>query len=181
MNYNYKIKKYRFKNFVKISKQESKMVLKWRNHKKVRKWMDNNKTITLQQHEKFLKNLKTKKDSMYFLVSKNFQKIAVFTLNNIKNKKTKIGYIISPKIKNNAIFLEVIYYCLIFCFTHLKLNKIYGYSLKNNKSANFVNKQLHIKLQSYKSKYFYGYLSKKKWKTNVENNQKILNYLKLLK
>ena len=53
MNYNYKIKKYRFKNFVKISKQESKMVLKWRNHKKVRKWMDNNKTITLQQHEKF--------------------------------------------------------------------------------------------------------------------------------
>ena len=41
---------------------------------------------------------------MYFLVSKNFQKIAVFTLNNIKNKKTKIGYIISPKIKNNAIF-----------------------------------------------------------------------------
>ena len=42
------------------------MVLKWRNHKKVRKWMDNNKTITLQQHEKFLKNLKTKKTLCIF-------------------------------------------------------------------------------------------------------------------
>jgi len=180
MKPNIQIKKYKFKNFTSLTKSEAKKVLDWRNNKKIRKWMDNKKIISFKVHQTFIKKLKIKKNSLYFLVSKNKKNLAVFNINEIKNKRGKIGYLISPNLKNQIISFEIIYHCLLLCFNKLNLDRIYGYSLKTNKGANFLNKQFQINLKKYKNK-CYGYLNKKKWKKNVEKNQKILNYLKLLK
>ena len=180
MKYKTSIKNYKFKNFIDLSLHEKKLVLSWRNNIKVRKWMDNKKIISIKNHLEFVDNLKQNKHSLYLLISKNKRNIGVLTLNDINNSEAKIGYVISPTLKKREIVFEILFYCLFFCFNLLNLKKIYGFSLLANKKANTFNKMFNIKLIK-RNKRYLGILYKKEWKTKVENNKLILNYLKFLK
>jgi hypothetical protein len=53
-------------NFTDLEENEKINVLNWRNHKGVRKWMLNKKTISLQEHLEYLKNLTSRKDKKAF-------------------------------------------------------------------------------------------------------------------
>ena len=178
-----RLKNFKFKNFLLISSYEKKIILKWRNNFRVRKWMDNKKKISLLEHNNFLKKLKNNKDKIYFLIFRKDKRVGVLTLNNVINNQAKIGFYISPFLKKREVVLEILYYSLMFCFKKLNLVKIYGYSEKENKVANKLNILLQIKLKStkkYKNKYL-GYLSKKNWETNVEKDSVLRKYLHYLK
>jgi UDP-4-amino-4,6-dideoxy-N-acetyl-beta-L-altrosamine N-acetyltransferase len=178
-----RLKNFKFKNLILVSDYEKKLILKWRNDFRVRRWMDNKKKISFLEHSNFLKKLKNEKNKIYFLISKKNKRVGVFTLNNIFNKKAKIGFYISPFLKKREIVLEILYYSLMLCFKKLKLNKIYGYSEKKNQAANKLNELLKIKLKNtkkYKNK-FLGHLSKKNWEKNVEKDNMLRKYLNYLK
>ncbi len=55
-------------NFVDMSLDEKKMVLEWRNHPNIRKYMYNRYTISLEEHLNYIESLKNAKDKRYFLV-----------------------------------------------------------------------------------------------------------------
>ena len=53
-------------NFIDLKLEEKEMILKWRNHPEIRKWMYNQDNITLENHLKFIEELKIKDDQLYF-------------------------------------------------------------------------------------------------------------------
>ena len=124
-----RFKNYLFKDFKNLSYYEKNLVLKWRNHLSVRKWMDNKLSISKNKHFNFLKTLKKKKDIIYFLIIKKSNKVGVLTLKNlIDKKKVNTGFYISPFLKKREEALEILYFSLFFCFNVLNFNKIYGNS-----------------------------------------------------
>ena len=57
-------------NFIDLKLEEKEMILKWRNHPDIRKWMYNQDEIKLEEHLNFIDSLKLRKDKLYFLVKK---------------------------------------------------------------------------------------------------------------
>lgn len=59
---NFKIKELEVINFIKLSDEERKMVLDWRNHENIRKWMYSDDIITEEGHANFVDKLITDTD-----------------------------------------------------------------------------------------------------------------------
>ena len=45
-------------NFIDLELEEKEMILKWRNHPEIRKWMYNQDEIKLEEHLSFIESLK---------------------------------------------------------------------------------------------------------------------------
>ena len=88
-------------NFIDLSLDEKKMILSWRNHPNIRKWMFTQEPISLDDHLNYLKTLSTKKDRVYFLVRKGGKPIGVINIMNIdmNTKKSKFGIYADPTLK----------------------------------------------------------------------------------
>jgi len=92
------------KNFVNLTLNEKKEVLKWRNHPEIRKWMYNKEEIPLKNHLEFIESLKNDKSRLYFKVD-NIGIINYKITNNIaeiglhKNPEKKgVGKILMQKL-----------------------------------------------------------------------------------
>ena len=59
---------YKLVNFIDLTSKELDMILEWRNHPNVRKWMKNNEKIKKQEHLVFIKLLQKSKNREYFLL-----------------------------------------------------------------------------------------------------------------
>ena len=64
-------------NFIDMSLEEKKMVLEWRNHEEIRKWMYNQDEISLDEHLKFIQNLEFNPFKQYLIVKKGNEFIGV--------------------------------------------------------------------------------------------------------
>ena len=97
-------------NFINASLEEKKMILEWRNHPKIKKWMYNQEEISIESHLNFIKSLKIYKDKIYFLVKMDKEYIGTIYFTNIdyKNKTTYFGLYSNPycKIPGVSIILE---------------------------------------------------------------------------
>ncbi len=95
-------------NFIKLNHEEIALVLKWRNHQNIKKWMLNQKNITLQEHLNFIGSLKNSKTKDYFLVKEDDEYIGVVDLNidylgiYANPNKKKLGDILLKEIINFA-------------------------------------------------------------------------------
>jgi len=80
---------------------DKKMVLEWRNHPSIKKWMFSQEIINLESHLDYISTLETRKDKVYLLVKQNSQAIGVIDFTNIdyKNKRAEIGIYANPNIK----------------------------------------------------------------------------------
>ena len=88
-------------NFTDLSLEEKTMVLEWRNHPYIRKWMYNSQEISLEEHLKFILSLKNSDDKFYFLVKNKNKYIGVVDLTSINNieKKAELGLYAKPNLK----------------------------------------------------------------------------------
>jgi len=108
-------------NFMSLSLKEKKMILEWRNHKNIKRWMYNNVNIALDNHIFFIDSLTYTQDKLYFLVEKEGSFIGVINFTNIdlKNKITDFGLYSNPYLKGyGAYLLENI---CIYAFKILKI------------------------------------------------------------
>ena len=64
----YTLDGYTYENFVSLDRKELEMILTWRNHAEVRKWMMNTAPITLEDHLAYVESLKQRDDAYYWLV-----------------------------------------------------------------------------------------------------------------
>jgi len=122
-------------NFTKLSLDAKKMILGWRNHPNVKKWMYSQNDISLDEHLNFIESLKVKADSKYFLLKKKGELIGVidFTSINYKKKEAEIGLYSNPELKGNG---KIILECIIdYGVNNLKLEKLFANLFIENKIA----------------------------------------------
>ena len=74
-------------NFPDLNDEEKRLVLEWRNHPDVRRWMYNDSPIHYQDHLRFIESLKKNRESIYMLVKEKKRPIGVIDLTKIDRKK----------------------------------------------------------------------------------------------
>jgi UDP-4-amino-4,6-dideoxy-N-acetyl-beta-L-altrosamine N-acetyltransferase len=123
------------------------MVLGWRNHPEISKWMIDQNEITVDQHLKFIESLKSRDDSLYWLVYNQDSPMGVVSSINVdyKRKKGFFGYYISPELLNNGNGLEFNYYCRNFYFNILNFEVLYGNIVLGNTKPYLLSLFLGVK------------------------------------
>jgi UDP-4-amino-4,6-dideoxy-N-acetyl-beta-L-altrosamine N-acetyltransferase len=131
-------------NFVNLSLDERIIVLGWRNHPEIRKWMYNQDEIKFEEHLSFIESLKLKKDKFYFLVKKEKEFIGVIYFTQLLEKTSvHMGIYANPSIKGNgAILLNKI---INYSFNNLKVKRVFSEVFAENKKAHNLYKKFNFK------------------------------------
>lgn len=134
-------------NFVDLTLDEQKMVLAWRNHESVKKWMHDSQNITTKNHLKFIASLKMSRTKEYMVVKKNMSYVGVvdFTDINLAKKSADIGLYANPleKIKGaGSLLLEVGLKC---AFEVLKLTTLNLEVFSDNERAIGLYRKFNFK------------------------------------
>jgi UDP-4-amino-4,6-dideoxy-N-acetyl-beta-L-altrosamine N-acetyltransferase len=174
-------KNFHFINFKELDEQQKLMILDWRNHESIRKWMYNIDCITLENHLKFMETLKTDSSKVFLLVQRKGQFIGTYSLVNIENNAGEGGFYLSPYLENVNFSVEFCYASFNYVFNKLGIDKITGYALADNRNANSLNSFFGFS-QSPVSKvvngieraFYYGELTSEKWNQHVKSNPKLL-------
>ena len=132
------------KSFLNLSIEENKMVLEWRNHESIRKWMYSDTIISTKEHAAFLSDLIRDENNFYW-VAKNDDGffLGTISLNKIdfKHKHAYIGIYSNPfnDTKNKAHLMIQSIKKLAFEIAGLHTLKLEA--IDNNKKAiNFYKK-----------------------------------------
>lgn len=121
------IKQCELVDFISLSYDEKVMILKWRNHFEIKKWMYTTEDITLNNHLTFIENLKFKKSNkQYFVVKKSEEYIGVINFININTelKECEFGLYANPfnNISGIGRLLEEI--CIEYVFKNMQFQKL---------------------------------------------------------
>lgn len=139
-------------NFTNLTLQEKQLVLEWRNHDSIRKWMFSQECITLDNHLSYIDNLPSQQDKKYFIVKIDGKSIGVIYFINISNSNmtAKIGLYAKPDSRGIGSFLmqSIVNYG----FNELKLNTLISEVFVSNVAAiklykNFGFKQISVKTE----------------------------------
>jgi len=135
------------KNFIDLNDNEKSIILTWRNHNEVKKWMYTNEDIQFENHLKFIESLKNDISREYFLIKKDMQMIGViyFTAINDKLKECEFGLYANPfeKIAGVGRILEEI--CIRYAFDFLKLAKLKLEVFECNEKARNLYKKYNFR------------------------------------
>lgn len=133
-------------NFTDMTFDEKKMVLSWRNHPEIKKWMYNNDDISLQNHLAYIESLNNSLDKLYFLVKKDSNYIGVidFTSINKEKKSSEFGLYAnaSSKIPGVGRILESI--CINYAFDILKISVLKLEVFSDNIQVRNLHKKFHF-------------------------------------
>jgi UDP-2,4-diacetamido-2,4,6-trideoxy-beta-L-altropyranose hydrolase/UDP-4-amino-4,6-dideoxy-N-acetyl-beta-L-altrosamine N-acetyltransferase len=138
--------------FTKLSLQDKEMVLAWRNHVDIRKWMLHQQEISLQEHLDYIDSLHQKKDRAYFLVRQHDHAIGVVDLTDIdlKSKRAEVGLYAKPGLKGvGSILMKSI---INYAFIRLHLKILVAQVFKENYRAIKLYEECGFKYKSEQSK-----------------------------
>ncbi|MDD2357038.1 MAG: UDP-4-amino-4,6-dideoxy-N-acetyl-beta-L-altrosamine N-acetyltransferase [Thiovulaceae bacterium] len=123
-------------DFIDLTLKEKEKVLSWRNHPDIKKWMYNDKDITLKEHLEFIESLKSRVDKRYFLVQQNDEDIGVIDLTNITSDDLEIGLYANPSQRGvGNILMRVI---IDYSFGKLHVKKIFAEVFSENSKASHL-------------------------------------------
>jgi RimJ/RimL family protein N-acetyltransferase len=177
---NFLKKNYKFINFIDLDLKQKKIIYQNRNSSFIRQWMFDNSSFSLKKHLMFFNNLKKDSSKIFFLIKRNKKYVGVYSLVNIKNHEAQSGYYLFLNSIKKNLALEFLYSAIVYIFRNLKINKLYGYSVFQNKNAFILNKALgfHQKKVFKNNKLlYYSVIKKILWKKKIFNNKKILNMI----
>jgi len=120
-------------NFINLEYDEKVMILKWRNHPKIKSVMHNNLDILLDDHLNFIESLKKRDDKKYFLVKENSLNIGVIDFINITKYEAELGIYSNPDLRGYGTLLlsEICTYA----FETLKVQVLKAEVYKTNVTA----------------------------------------------
>jgi len=132
-------------NFTNLSLEEKKMILEWRNHKDIRKWMYNREIIGLDEHLNYIDSLTSKKDRLYFMVKYRGEVIGVIDFTNIDyiNKRTDFGIYAEPNSRGfgKILMSTIIYYA----FYNFKMDRLIAEVFTENFKAISLYKKFNFR------------------------------------
>ena len=131
-------------NFLNLSSEEREIVLDWRNHENIRKWMYSDNIISLDEHINFIDQLVRDTNNFYWVVkNKDGLYLGTIYLNrtDFKNKHAYIGIYVNPynEIKNKGYLLIQSIKSLAFEIAGLHTLKLEVIN-NNRKAINFYKK-----------------------------------------
>jgi len=86
-------------NFTTLDLSQKKLILSWRNHPNIRKWMINDHETSLEDHLNFIDLLSSKTDRHYFLVQKESDFIGVIDLTHVTDSSAELGIYANPDMR----------------------------------------------------------------------------------
>ncbi len=130
-------------NFIDLNSKKKEMVLLWRNHPNVRKWMYTEDEIILNEHLNFIENLKNRNDKLYFVVKKSDDYIGVVDFTKIDRLKKSVyfGFYANPDIKIVGIGRVLEEVSIDYIFNVLKLKTLKLEVFSNNKQVRNLHKK----------------------------------------
>ena len=157
----------KFKNFINLSNKEKVLVLEWRNSDRIRLKMNNSDIIRLEDHLKWVENLKDDKKSLYYLFEINNEPAGVFDYTEIENKVCVCGsYIGDEKYTGYGILLN--YLGFEYAFEHLGIDRINISVLKSNERVYKMHKKIFkAELYGENEKEYLMYFDKNNFKEDV--------------
>ncbi|ADR32821.1 pseudaminic acid biosynthesis N-acetyl transferase [Sulfuricurvum kujiense DSM 16994] len=89
----------RLLDFTTLETQLLTMVLAWRNHSDISRWMVNTEEISIENHLRFVESLKNRADKRYFLVQDEDRYIGVIDFTDIAQNSAEIGIYANPELR----------------------------------------------------------------------------------
>ncbi len=130
-------------NFIDLTYEEKKLVLSWRNHPTIKKWMYNNNAIELEQHLNFIKLLRNTQEKKYFVVKQDDNYIGVIDFCNITDDSLIMGLYKNPKMTGvGKILLDTI---IEYSFEIFKVKNIVSEVFESNEKAYELYKSIGFK------------------------------------
>lgn len=86
-------------NFTTLDQSQKELILSWRNHPDIRKWMMDESVISSDDHLDFIKLLHTKTDRCYFLVQRNNEYLGVVDLTSMNAESAELGIYANPDLR----------------------------------------------------------------------------------
>lgn len=122
-------------NFIDLSVEEKEMVLNWRNHDDIRKWMFTDEKIGLSEHLAYIERLKQSNDRKYFLVKRDTNTIGVidFTDIDFEQRSAKFGLYSKPGLKGQGVLLMNV--IITYAINILKIKSLTAEVFKENSAA----------------------------------------------
>ncbi|WP_273214194.1 UDP-4-amino-4,6-dideoxy-N-acetyl-beta-L-altrosamine N-acetyltransferase, partial [Helicobacter rodentium] len=120
------------KNFRDLNEEQKWLVLSWRNHQNISKFM-RTKRISQEEHFKFLEELKQSKTKKYFLLFRDKEPLGVIYFTNITLDSCEFGIYQNPDLKGNgaALMQKMLQYAQ----ETLGVKSIYACALNTNQKA----------------------------------------------
>lgn len=134
-------------NFVNLSAEELAMVLKWRNHNEIRKWMYSENIISTKEHEAYIKKLEDDNRNFAWVVKKENTLLGVITFLRVdwNNKNTYFGIYSNPYSKKVGIGRLLDDCSLFLAFEISKLHTMHLEVLESNKRVINLHKKMGFK------------------------------------
>ena len=125
-------------NFINLTKEQHNIVLSMRNDPSILKWMYSEHIIKLDEHLKFIKNLKNDKSNHYWLVRDSLGNyIGVISINKLhtENKNAYLGIYANPSLKTKGLG-NILIDCLKYiAFSVFKLHTLKLEVFESNEKA----------------------------------------------
>ncbi len=175
----YQLESIKFINYIDLNDDELQLILTWRNHPDVRKWMYNTDEITLTEHIEFCKKLKLTNNKGYWLVQMGNESIGTVNINPFYPEKNEgeWGFFLNPKHFKSDAVLMLFYYSIELFFSELKLDQLRGYVLKTNISSLILNDFFgmveHVEDSQNKNEYSSRKLTRAEWKLLNRNSDNL--------
>ena len=136
-------------NFTDLTQDEKEMILEWRNHPNVKKWMYSSEDISLENHLNFIESLKTSSDKIYFLAKENNTYIGVIDFTNINVETCEFGLYQNTELKGyGKRLLESI---IEYSFIMLKVKKLLAEVFSENEKAIKLYENFNLKEVTHKT------------------------------
>lgn len=119
-------------NFTTLNLSQKELVLTWRNHPSIRKWMIHNNEISLEDHLHFIDRLSSTTEKCYFLLQKESDYLGVINLTNITKESAELGIYAHPDMRGVG---HILMNALIDYAVTLGLSKIIANVFVNNVRA----------------------------------------------
>jgi UDP-4-amino-4,6-dideoxy-N-acetyl-beta-L-altrosamine N-acetyltransferase len=182
----YTKRNYHYKNFISLSDEEKLMVLDWRNHESIRKWMYNQNEIEKESHFAFIQSLAEREDCFYWLVFNDEKPVGVFSITDINYQTSQVssGFYIDPYHEKEEIFDFIITFDRLM-FENFNVEKLYGGMLSSNMYPLLISIYMGtvIEIEKYISgqKFLYGTLTRENYFKNIEKKENIKEFARFVR
>ncbi len=139
--------KFKLINFTELTLNEKEMILGWRNHPEIKKWMYTTKNIQLSDHLSFIEKLKTCNDKIYFLVKHGKEYLGVIDFYNLKdtNEIIEFGLYSNPNAKIPGVGRILEKLSIEYAFDVLKAKVLKLEVFSENMQVRNLHKKFHFK------------------------------------
>lgn len=159
-----------FKDYILLSVDENKEILKIRNSNYVNKNMNNSELITLKNHEEWLKKLQSDKSNIYYAIFNNKEIVGAIYITDINYDENTCTWGLYFKENINVFISSISTYLLIEkIFYELNIKRLNLEVKKNNLAAYKFDQSFGFKDYSQLEELYFMYMDEEIWKNKKDS------------